>query len=72
MSKGIGLTMNRRKFLEYFGQSSLLLGLPALSPQIGSTDTWAAPASIEIPGARPLLNSRWPNSTSLKGLDPFG
>ena len=71
MSKGIGLTMNRRKFLEYFGQSSLLLGLPALSPQIGSTDTWAAPASIEIPGARPLLNSPLAQQYFVKGAGPF-
>ncbi len=71
MYKGTGLKMNRRKFLEYAGQSSLLLGLPALSPQIGSANSRAVPARIEIPGARPLLNSPLAQQYFGTGTGPF-
>ena len=63
--------MNRRKFLEYAGQSSLLLGLPALSPQFGSDTFRAVPARIEIPGARPLLNTPLAQQYFGTGAGPF-
>ncbi len=57
MTNAFGPTMNRREFLEYAGQGSLLLGLPSLSPQLGVNFPRAVPGRIEIPGARPLLNT---------------
>ena len=64
--------MNRRKFLEYVDQSSLLLGLPALFPQLGPTIPRAVPARIEIPGAGLCLNLLWRSNTSEPEPDPFG
>ena len=71
MTNAFGPTINRRKFLEYVGQSSLLLGLPALSPQLGSTIPRAVPARIEIPGARPLLNTPLAQQYFGTGAGPF-
>ena len=57
MTNALGPTINRRKFLECVGQGSLLLGLPSLSPQLGVAVPRAVPGRVEIPGARPLLNT---------------